>query len=112
MLHCFYLSGKRSNTYLCPALGRKFAKISEAKCQSELQKPIGKTLQISCIGIIPFIKRNPFGGSEILVIKLLAEKFGFYPKFVPERAYDITKINGTTFGQVHSVRNSLFIKNI
>lgn len=85
-------------------MGKEFADISEVMCQSELQNPFGKTLSISYIGIIPFIKRNPFGGSEPLVIKLLAKKFGFSPKFVPERAFDITKINGTTFGMVHRVR--------
>ena len=85
-------------------MGKEFAEISEVVCQSQLQNPYGKTLQISCIGIIPFIKRNPFGGSEPLVIKLLAEKFGFTPKFVPEKAFDITKVNGTTFGMVYRVR--------
>ena len=61
-------------------------------------------MPISFIGIPPFIKYNPFGGSELLVTQILAEKFGFWPKFVPERAFDVTKVNGTTYGMVHRVR--------
>ena len=90
--------------YLCPGLGIEYAEISEVRCQAGLQNPFGKTLPISYIGISPFIKRNPFGGSEPLVIEILAQKFGFYPKFVPERAWDVTRKNGTTYGMVHRVR--------
>ena len=61
-------------------------------------------MPISFIGLTPFIKYNPLGGSEFLVTQILAEKFGFLPKFVPERAFDVTTANGTTFGMVHRVR--------
>ena len=69
-----------------------------------MKHPNGKLLPISFIGIVPYIKQNPFGGSETLVIKMLAKKYGFLPSFIPERAYDVTKANGTTFGMVHRVR--------
>ena len=48
---------------------------------------------------------NPkIGGSEFLVIKTLAKKFRFLPDFKPEKAFDVTKKNGTTYGMVWSVR--------
>ena len=92
-------------TYLCPVLGKVYAEISRVLCPSELQYPMGKTLLISFIGISPFIKYKPIGGSEFLVIKILAQKFGFFPKFVPERAFDVTKANGTIYGMVHRVKS-------
>ena len=104
-----HFSGNGSRkTYLCPVLGKAHAEIHHDKCLSELQHPNGKTLPISFIGIVPYIKHIPFGGSEPLVIKMLAKKYGFLPNFVPERAYDVTKVNGTTYGMVHRVR---FVKN-
>ena len=100
-----HFSGNGSRkTYLCPVLGKAHAEIHHDKCLSELQHPNGKTLPISFIGIVPYIKHNPFGGSEPLVIQMLAKKYGFLPNFVPERAYDVTKVNGTTYGMVHRVR--------
>ena len=60
-------------------------------------------IPISFIGIVPFIKFNPLGGSEFMVMKILAEKFGFTPYFLPERAFDVTRANGTTYGMVHRV---------
>ena len=85
-------------------MGQSYAEISEVRCVSELQHPRGKTIPVSFIGIPPFIKLNPLGGSELLVTQILAEKFGFLPKLIPERAFDVTKINGTTYGMVHRVR--------
>ena len=54
---------------------------------------------------MPYIKYNPFGGSEPLIIRMLAKKHEFIPNFVAEQAYDRTKLdNGTTYGMVHRVR--------
>ena len=61
-------------------------------------------MPISLIGPQPYIKYNPLGGSELLVTRILAEKFGFLPNLIPEQAFDVTKANGTTFGMVHRVR--------
>ena len=66
--------------------------------------PKRKTLPISFIGIPPYIKKNPFGGSETLVIDMLAKKYGFLPSFIPEKSYDVRRANGTSFGMVHRVR--------
>ena len=90
-------------TYLCPALGKVHAELHHDKCHPTLLNPLGKNLQVSYIGINPYIKHNPFGGSEYKVVRLLSEKFGFLPHFVPERTFDITKSNGTTYGMVYRV---------
>ena len=73
-----------------------------------MQQPNGKTLPISFIGIVPYIKYNPFGGSEPLVIQMLAKKHGFQANFIPEKAYDTSrqgkwKANGTAYGMLHRV---------
>ena len=73
------------------------------ECSSRLQHPRGKVIPISFIGIVPFIKYNPLGGSEFMVTQILAKKFGFMPNFLPERAFDVTRANGTTHGMVHRV---------
>ena len=91
-------------TYLCPELGKSYPVIHNIKCHPNMRSPNGKTLPISFIGIVPYIKQNPFGGSENLVIKMLAMKYGFLPRFIPEKTFDVTMANGTTFGMVHRVR--------
>ena len=98
-----FLGNKSRSTYLCPVLGKAHAELQQIKCQPELQHPNGKTLSVSFIGQEPYIKYKPFGGSEPLVIQILANKFGFQPNFVLERAFDVTKANGTTYGMVHRV---------
>ena len=97
------IENESKTTYLCPVLGKRYAQVQQDKCQPQMQNLAKTTLPISYIGIFPFITPKAFGGSEPLVVKILAEKFGFLSKFVPERAYDVTKENGTTFGMVHSV---------
>ena len=52
----------------------------------------------------PFISYNPVGGSDFLVVKILAKKFGFSPKFIPEKSYDIVRNNSTTYGMLYRVR--------
>ena len=48
-------------------------------------------------------KGNWFGGSEPLVMQMLAKKYRFHPKYMKARAYDVTEFaNGT--GMVHMVR--------
>ena len=79
------------------------AQTQQVKCPRILQQPLGKKLKISFIGIEPFIKYKPFGGSEFKVMRILADKFGFSPKFHPERAFDIIIANGTAYGMVHRV---------
>ena len=83
-----------------------FAEVRQGLCPWILQHPIGKKIPISFIGPKPYIKYKPtIGGSEFLVIKMLAQKFKFLPDFKPARAFDVTKKNGSTYGMVWSVSN-------
>ena len=92
-------------THLCPVLGKPYTEKFKKRCPTGLKKANGKTLPISFIGIMPYIKYNPFGGSEPLIIQILAKKHKFIPNFVAEQAYDRTKLdNGTIYGMVHRVR--------
>ena len=92
-------------TYICPVLGKPYAEEYNKRCPTELKQPNGKTLPISFIGIMPYITYDPFGGSEPLVIQMLAKKHDFVPNFIAEQAYDRTNLdNGTTYGMVHRVR--------
>ena len=84
-----------------------YAEVRPGLCPWILQHPVGKKITISFIGTQPYIKYRPtIGGSEFLVIKMLAEKFRFLPDFKPERAFDVTKKNGSTYGMVWSVRKN------
>ena len=104
--NAYYLVGKKSRTkYLCPVLGKAYAEIHPVKCPSKLQQPNGKILSVSFIGPEPYIRYNPFGGSDPLVLQMLAKKYDFLTNLVPERAFDVTKVNGTTYGMVHRVRS-------
>ena len=72
-------------------------------CPKGLQNPHGKELNISFIGPPPFVTYKPVGGSDFLLIQLLAEKFRFIPKFVQEKAKNMVKSNGTNYGMVNTV---------
>ena len=57
--------------------------------------------------MFPFVKYpkdwGKFGGSDFLVMKLLAEKHQFTPIFHPAKSFDRLEINGTPYGLVHQV---------
>ena len=96
--------GEVGTTSLCPVLGKMFAEVRQGLCPLILQHPVGKKIPISFIGTQPYIKYTPtIGGSEFLVVKMLAKKYRFLPDFKPERAFDVTKKNGSTYGMVWSV---------
>ena len=99
-----FIDGKVVNTSLCPTLGKKNAEPYNGKCPKHLQSTNGKELKISFIGTKPYIFYNPVGGSDFLVVKILAKKFRFSPKFIPERSYDMVRNNGTTYGMLYRVR--------
>ena len=90
---------------LCPALGKVTAQFVKGECPGHLQSPFGKQIKVSFIGTRPFVVTyNPVGGSDFHVIKLLAKKFKFIPRFIPERRIDATIFpNGTKYGLIHSV---------
>ena len=96
--------GNNATTSLCPVLGKTHAQTYNGLCPDHFQKPHGKELKISFIGTGPYINYNPIGGSEFLLVKILAEKFKFTPKFIAERSYDIIEQNGTFYGMLHRVR--------
>ena len=97
-------------TSLCPILGETHAQIFHGMCPRNAQSLQGKELKVSFIGPEPFVTYNPVGGSDFLVIKLLAKKFGFFPQFVPEISMDVVKSNGTSYGMVYKVGETyLFI---
>ena len=82
-------------TSLCPVLGRRYAQVFNGECPVNIQSPHGKLLNISFIGPEPFITYNPVGGSDFLIINLLANKFQFIPNFIPEKSFDAIESNGT-----------------
>ena len=90
-------------TSLCPVVGKRWAQVVNGACPKHTQSPHGKELNISFIGPPPFITYKPIGGSDFLLMRLLAQKFNFRPKFIPERSYGIVKDNGTLYGMLHTV---------
>ena len=98
-------------TSLCPALGKKYALIHEGTCPVHLQKPANKVFNIFFIGLNPYIKypkdHGKLGGSDFLVMKLLAMKHRFTPNFIPAKAIDIAETNGTQYGLVYQVKVKL-----
>ena len=93
---------------LCPTLGKKYAQIYQSTCPVHLQKPANKVLPIFFIGSQPFIKYpkdfGKLGGSEFLVMKLLAMKHKFTPNLIPAKSFDIAETNGTQYGLVYQVK--------
>ena len=100
----FFTDRKVVNTCLCPTLGKTNAELYSGQCPKHLQSTHGKDLKISFIGTKPYISYNPVGGSDFIVVKILAKKFRFSPKFIPERSYDMVRNNGTTYGMLYQVR--------
>ena len=53
------------------------------------------------------------GCTEFLIVKILANKFKFIPKFIPEKSYDMVNYNGTLSGMFHRVRVTIKVdKNV
>ena len=72
---------------MCPALGKLYAQKHTGKCPLKFQEPFGKVLKISFIGVPPFITYNPVGGSDFIVMRILANKFQLIPKYIPARTF-------------------------
>ena len=99
-------------TSLCPILGKTHAEMFNDSCPSSLDRPEGKKLKISFIGISPYIIYDPVGGSDFDFIRILAQKYKFTPKFIPEKSYDPVKVNGTTYGMFHRVRYTWLLSSL
>ena len=69
---------------LCPVLGKRHALVMKGLCPSHLQNPHGKEIDVGFGYFPPFSIPSPLGGlgSDFLVMKLLARKIGFIPKFI------------------------------
>ena len=103
--------GQFTTTSMCPVMGKQHAVPNPGGlCPWIYNHPLGKQLPVSFIGPEPYIKYPPkwptIGGSEFGVVKILAQKFRFLPKFLPEKSFDIVKTNTTTSGMLYSVRFS------
>ena len=94
----------------------------EGICPAHFQSPNNKVLSISYIGDAPFIRfgsltgdsgvPTAIGGSEFLVVKVLAEKFRFTPKFRFGEYYShITTEDGEWLGIVAQVCRELYMVN-
>ena len=91
-------------------MGKRYAQIINGACPKHAQDPYGKVLNVTYSTFPPFIMAFPRGhGSDFLVVKLLAKKFGFIPKFIYVRITDIVKSNGTTYGMIHQVRDTFLV---
>ena len=97
------VDGSWGFTSFCPTLGKKNAQEHIGVCPLHLQEPFGKTLNISFIGVTPYITYNPIGGSDFIVTNALAKKFHFIPKYIPARSWDKVEKNNRTFGMVYRV---------
>ena len=96
-------------TSLCPVLGKRYAQSFNGECPNQADSIHGKTLNISFIGPEPFITYNPVGGSDFLIINLLANKFQFTPNFIPERSFELIESNGTSQGLVFRVSEVIIL---
>ena len=84
-------------------MGKIKAQFVKGACPRHLQIPFGKHIKVSFIGTIPFITYKPIGGSDFHVMKILAKKHKFIPKFIPERTPMAIFPNGTKYGLIPSV---------
>ena len=101
----YLIDGNWVLTSLCPTLGQMNPQQHKGVCPLHFQEPFGKTLNISFVGIAPFITYNPVRGSEFMVMKILAKKYQFIPKFIPARSWDNVHRGNKTiiYGMVHWV---------
>ena len=87
---------------LCPALGAKYAAIHKGSCPLHLQQPNQKELPISFIGLPPYIKYSPFGGSDPQIVGIMAKNFGFKPKYVPAESVDQGMVHQVNYKNISS----------
>lgn len=98
---------------LCPTLGEPYAELFNGICPKLLQSPYGKNFSVTFIGTGPYIDDDDFEtdhdscdfdayvGSEFLVMKILAEKFKFFPNFIPETESFDGMVNSVKYTYTH-----------
>ena len=101
----YFTDGNDVITSLCPVLGKKNAIEYRGFCPSYAQEPFGKTLDISFYGTPPYMYYNTFRGSDVLITKILAKKFGFTPRpqSIPAKTY-ASQGDQSNYTVVHQVR--------
>ena len=75
-----------SMTSICPGTETKLTTIQKGLCPPSYWNPSGKHLTITLGGIWPYITRSSggrIGGTEPMILKLLAKKFNFSVSFHP-----------------------------
>ena len=63
-----------------------YAQECKGVCPQHFQQPSGKTLNISFIGLPPFVTYNPRGGSAFILMAMLANKYGFIPNYIQAKS--------------------------
>ena len=90
-------------------MGKRYAQLTNGDCPKHAQELHGKEINITWAGTPPFISwRRPGYGSDFLIVKLLAEKFGFTTNFLREHIVDIEISNGTYAGMLYRVSDIYF----
>ena len=85
----FIPTGGRVIHSVCPALGKRHGQVFKGLCPGHLQTPLGREINISFTYLPPFSMHPPDGGSDFLLIKLLAKKSGFIPVFIEHTYHDL-----------------------
>ena len=89
---------------MCPVLGKRYPKLMDGVCPTQLQSPIGKHIPITYIGTPPYILGAGADGTDVRAINMLAEKHKFKPILTPTPQYLImTFENGTKYGKKYQV---------
>ena len=103
----FFLPEEIRTTSICPVLGTKHAKVFNGMCPLHTVNPRGKKLHVAFYGARPYITYYPVGGSDFILTRLLAKRYGFIPTFIQARGFDRSESNGTTYGLTHRVRKAI-----
>ena len=88
---------------ICPVIGRVYPEMHRGSaCPQSTRTLAGRRLQVSFIGIDPYIKRTrPPSGSEVAILEVMAKKLDFSFELMPARGFDVAEINGTKVGMMH-----------
>ena len=102
-------------TSLCPVLGKRYVQAFKVKCPKHVNQLHGKSLNISFFGQEPFITQskqsinyNAIGGSDFLIMELMANKFQFTATYIPEESYYEISSHGQSSGLAYRVRIFIF----
>ena len=77
--------------FLCPVVGESEPRLEHGMCSPSNVAYKGKTLRLGLMGILPYFllqEDGSFGGTNVMIIKMLAERLGFKPDIVPALSYN------------------------